>query len=1088
LVAYGPSGVAGIVWRQNAGGTMARRLLPFAIIVPLTFGWLGRNDFADSPFDSDIRAAVFGALTSAVLALLIWSIARSIARTELQKQTAELSVKKFMAELADLKHALDASSIVAITDKEGLITYVNDKFCDISGYDRTELIGKNHRIIDLEHNSDESMTETISSGRVWHGEIKNRAKSGQFYWVDTTIVPFLGEDNKPQQFVTLRNDITARKMFERDLLDEKEFNDQTVNSLPGIFYLFNSEGRFIRWNKNFEMISGYSADEIAVMHPLDFFRGDDKDLVAERIGEVLVTGGSWVEAGFVTKDGSSLPYYFTGRRMTRKGEMCVVGMGVDISFQKQAEGELRESENRYRFLFEHNPSPMWVYDVETLTFLAVNKAAVDLYGYSSEEFLSLTIPRIIPESEIASFQEFAGDHNTADPMRRTWKNRKRDGTDFDVEIVLDDVSFDHRRSKLVLANDVTRRLRDEERLRESEERYRLLFENNPLPMWVYDAETLEFLSVNRAAIERYGYSEEEFLAMTIRDIRPPEDVAALANANLMANANAVSFSGAWRHLKKDGSLIEVDITSHMLPFKDRPSRLVLANDVSERNEALRKLEASETLFRNVFDQQFQFMAILDADGCVREINELPMRMTGFVREDFVGIKMWETPSWKKMPEWSFIWKKRLNQAAQSAEPILSDDVYQLADGSVRLAEVATTAVKAESGEVEYYLVQASDVTERKLADDKLRESENRFRTMFELASVGIVQVDAGTGRILLFNEKFREITGYSTAELRGVTFSNITHPEDRDADMALFQSAARGEVPQYINEKRYVRRNGSNVWVRVNATFLRDEAGNAIRAMAIVEDITERRRAEQQLLDLNESLEQRVYDRTVELEAVNKELEAFSYSVSHDLRAPLRAIDGFSRALIEDLGDKLEGRNKNYLDRVIGASSRMSTLIEDLLKLSRISRSDIKRKEVDLSAIAAEILAGYTDAEPKRQVKITIEPNIVANCDPRLLRIALENLLGNAWKFTRNKDVAEISFSGISNQGVSEIAIRDNGAGFDMKYADKLFGAFQRLHRAEEFEGTGIGLATVQRVVMLHGGSVRADSKIGEGSTFFLKL
>jgi len=253
----------------------------------------------------------------------------------------------------------------------------------------------------------------------------------------------------------------------------------------------------------------------------------------------------------------------------------------------------------------------------------------------------------------------------------------------------------------------------------------------------------------------------------------------------------------------------------------------------------------------------------------------------------------------------------------------------------------------------------------------------------------------------------------------------------------------------------------------------------------MAKEIAERKRAEEALLKAKAATDA----ANQGLELVNKELEAFSYSVSHDLRAPLRSIDGFSQAVIEDYADRLDDQAKDYLNRVRAATQRMGHLIDDMLALARVTRAEMRRETVDLSALAGDVLAELRKSEPDRRVECHIEPGLVAEGDTRLLRVALVNLLGNAWKFTGKQARARIEFGAHPQKtGGPAYFVRDNGAGFDMTYAGKLFGAFQRLHTSQEFPGTGVGLATVQRVVHRHGGQVWAESAVGKGATFYFTL
>jgi light-regulated signal transduction histidine kinase (bacteriophytochrome) len=246
----------------------------------------------------------------------------------------------------------------------------------------------------------------------------------------------------------------------------------------------------------------------------------------------------------------------------------------------------------------------------------------------------------------------------------------------------------------------------------------------------------------------------------------------------------------------------------------------------------------------------------------------------------------------------------------------------------------------------------------------------------------------------------------------------------------------------------------------------------------------------QQVVDhrLNDELEQRVKDRTVQLEASNRELEAFCYSVSHDLRAPLRGIDGWSLALLEDYRDKLDEKGRQQLQRVRAETQRMGRLIDDLLKLSHVARGSLERSRVDLTAMAQSAAARLQEAEPERRVEFAVQPGLTAQGDARLLNVALSNLLANAWKFSRACPLARVEFGRAEVAGRPAFFVRDNGVGFDMTYAQKLFGAFQRLHKASEFPGTGIGLATVQRVIQRHGGRVWAEAQVDRGATFYFTL
>jgi light-regulated signal transduction histidine kinase (bacteriophytochrome) len=277
-----------------------------------------------------------------------------------------------------------------------------------------------------------------------------------------------------------------------------------------------------------------------------------------------------------------------------------------------------------------------------------------------------------------------------------------------------------------------------------------------------------------------------------------------------------------------------------------------------------------------------------------------------------------------------------------------------------------------------------------------------------------------------------------------------------------------------------------NYAVRAVSNGARGELATLIKSFN--EMLTQIQQRDHALQGARDELEQRVQERTHQLAVANKELETFSYSVSHDLRAPLRGIDGFSQALLEDHADQLDSNGKKYLERVRAAARRMSTLIDDLLDLSRVSRSEMRRGMVDLSDLAATIAEELQKAEPDRRVDFVIEAGLTANGDSHLLRVVMENLLGNAWKYTSRHSRARIEFGRKEVDGRTVHFVRDDGAGFDPTYSNRLFGAFQRLHPATEFPGTGVGLASVQRIINRHGGTISAEGAVEKGATFYFTL
>ncbi|MDI1248339.1 MAG: PAS domain S-box protein [Lacunisphaera sp.] len=623
----------------------------------------------------------------------------------------EEQLRDSLKELGDLKAALDEHAIVAITDPQGKITYVNDKFCAISKYAREELLGRDHRIINSGHHPKEfirNLWATIGRGKVWHGEIKNRAKDGSFYWVDTTLVPFLDEQGKPRQYVAIRADITERKKAEEQLkASTKEVDDLKA-----------------------------ALDEHAIV------------AITDPRGKITYVNDK---------------------------------------------------------------------------FCAISK-------YAREELLGQ----------------------------------------------------DHR-------------------------------------------------------IINSGYHPKEF----IRELW-----ATIGSGRV--------WHGEIKNRAKDGSFYWVDTT--LVPFLD------------------------------------------------------------------------------------------------------------------------------EQGRPRQYVAIRADITERKHAEmEQLR-----------LAAIVTSSDDAIIGKTLegvitTWNPGAVRMFGYPAAEAIGRSMLMIFPPERVEEEAEILARIGRGESVRHFETVR-VRKDGERVDVSVTISPIMAAGGQIIGASKIARDIGKRKRAEEEIQKLNTELEQRVAERTAQLMAVNKELEAFCFSVSHDLRAPLRAMDGFSQAVIEDFGGLLPEEGRRQLQIIRHSSQRMGALIDDLLTFSRLGRQELSKRPVDARQLVRDCLEDLKPQQLNRRVDCKVGELPACIGDPALLKQVFLNLLENALKYSRKRESAIVEIGCHRESGVDTYFVRDNGTGFDMRYAGKLFGVFQRLHRTEDYEGTGVGLAIVQRIVQRHGGRIWAEAAVDRGATFHFTL
>jgi len=432
-------------------------------------------------------------------------------------------------------------------------------------------------------------------------------------------------------------------------------------------------------------------------------------------------------------------------------------------------------------------------------------------------------------------------------------------------------------------------------------------------------------------------------------------------------------------------------------------------------------------------------------------------------------------------------RERMKRAVAAAlnENSLYENNYRILcrDGTVRHIHGRGQVIFDADGQPVRMAGIAHDVTEQRLAELALQESERKYRAVMESASDGILIADL-EGRILDGNRHMQESLGYTRAELLSLSVRDIHPPEGAERVAAAFRTLRREGVSLF--EHAVVRKDRSTFPAEVAGTLIRLNGEEV--ALGIFRDITARKRIEEVQREHRTELERLVNERTAELLAVNRELESFSYSVSHDLRAPLRAINGFSQALQEEYGGRFDETAADYIDRIRSATERMNRLIEDLLTLSRTMRGELQRRPVDLSALAEEVAQECRLSVPQRSVRFDIAPKLRAECDPTLVRSLLENLIGNAWKYTGERAQTVIEVGAVMEQGQQVFFVRDNGIGFDMRHAHQLFEPFQRLHSQRDYDGSGIGLATVARIARRHGGRVWAEGEPGVGATFYFTL
>jgi len=540
-------------------------------------------------------------------------------------------------------------------------------------------------------------------------------------------------------------------------------------------------------------------------------------------------------------------------------------------------------------------------------------------------------------------------------------------------------------------------------------------------------------------------------------------------------------------LRLDETLVPVEVSASSVIYLGHTQLEIVAHDITEQRRAEQALREREQHVHAILETALDAIVSIDHKGLVQEWNPAAERIFGYKREEALGRPIDELIVPEPLRK---TYRDGLKNYLQTGVCSLVGHPVELTLRRANKAEFQVELAISRSGtdEQPWCTALIRDITERKQAQAALQKSEEYFRMLVEGAKDYAMYMLDATGRVVGWNAGAERLEGYRAEEIVGKPFSFFFSPEDIKAglpDIILRRANAEGRL---WNEGWRLRKDGSRFWSRGVVTALKDEAGKLQGYSKIAHDRTQQRKHEQEILRLNTTLEQRVAERTAQLEAANNELEAFSYSVSHDLRSPLRHITGYIDILRSEIGGDLDESARQHLETIAQSASRMSELIDALLAFSRMGQSEMHQTSVQLDLLVEQARRELAQETGTRNIEWSIGPLPPVYGDAFLLRQAIVNLLSNALKYTRDRDPARIEIGASTFEGEIQVFIRDNGVGFDQQYSDKLWGVFQRLHRADQFEGTGIGLANVRRIIHRHGGRTWAESSPNEGATFYFSL
>jgi PAS domain S-box-containing protein len=1002
------------------------------------------------------------------------------------EEALRISEKKFSAAF----HANSVSTAIS-TVKDGVFLDVNNEFLERLGYRREEVIGKSS--VDLRIFSP-SVRTTLLETLARQGNARN--VEVVVYTKDGTALDglFSGDrievDGKPC-WLTVVVDITERKRMELELARSREQLRFAIEGSSAGLWDWNVQTGETTFNERWAEIIGYRLQElepisiqtwIKYCHPDDLtrstealdrhFRGETMSYECE--ARMRHKGGQWV---WVLDRGKVVEWDKYGKplRMT--------GTHLDITERKKTEAMLRDQKARLDLALQSAHMGVWrweilenrrYFDEQACHLLGINSAT---FTGTANEFFATIHPDDRETVQVALTRTLEQNVLYESEYRVVWPDERIHYVAARGRLIRDEAGRPLKLNGILW--DITDQKRAEEALRISEEKYRELVEN--LNEIVYTADAAGVITYASPSAKRIlGYPAEETVGRNIFEFVYPPDWPLVKERFVRVLKGDVR-PEEYRVVNRMGSVRWVRSSTRPVLLGGKVVGMQgLLTDITDRKlaeDALREQDTNTQSLINNTDGR-----IWSVDSQYRLVvgnSQFQKVMRGMLGRD---LQRGESTIDERCPASVRDQMRALYDHGLKGEHFVFE-VPTLFAGKDNWTEYRVGPILDEKGQVTGATMFARDITDRKRTEEALRQSEESFRRLSEDMPVFISAFLPG-GTLTYVNPALAAMAGQLPDQMIGCNFLELLTPTDRRTVVTRLASLSP-EHPTETHEQSHIAPDGAVRWQQWTNRAFFDESGRVDHFQAVGLDITDRKLAGNELLKLNEELEQRVRERTEKLQATIQELEAFAYSVSHDLRGPLRTIAGFSQMLMAEYAKKIGEQGRQDMERIKGAAFKMSQLIDDLLTLSRLTRQEMKTERVNLSRMAGEIAAELSLSMPARPVEFVVAPGVLAYGDGRLLRLVLQNLLNNAWKFTRKREQPRIEFGVEERDGWRCCYVRDNGAGFDMAYANKLFGAFQRLHREDEFEGLGIGLATVQRIIHRHGGKVWAQGETGKGATFY---
>ena len=925
--------------------------------------------------------------------------------------------------------------------------------------------------------------EAIKGRKTISWEEETNYPAGKKVWAISVNPVF--ENDVCARIVGTVQDITEVKEASEKILKEKKLSDSIIRNLPGIFFLFNKAGKFLRWNKNFEEFSVYNVAEINQKSPTDLVEDVDKPRIKEVIKKVFKEGNAEIEANILNRSGEMVPMYFSGWAATFEGEPCVIGMAIDISERKKAENKLKESEQKFNTLVNTVDGIVWEAEAETLKYTFVSKQAEELLGYPINEWTdnaTFWVEHMHPDDKEKAI-EYWGQIKTGHRARLLeYRMITATGKEIWFEDIVAVINVDGRAKYLrgIMTDISVRKQRDLE-LQASHSKYLAIIDNS-MTAFVLTNDNQEILETNETTREMFGYTIEELNKLKLGEIFDYSYPKFAEGVEMRKKTG--KGKGEVYGMKKNGEKFPLAFTSSMFVNAEGKEMIsAIGIDISDRIQYEESLVKSNERFEKVSEATFDAIWDWDVKTHTLYLGRGFKELFGYEIDNVSS----EFATWADNihPEdKDEIVLSRLNKIIQYNEDKWSDEYrYIRADGSI--AYVLDRGILLREKGLTYRMIGAmQDISTRKLAEAELLKSNERFLYVSKATFDAIWDWDILTDQFY-WGDGFEQLFGYKLTDNKGniEDWKDHIYPDDLDRVIKGIEDCINGNEINWKDDYRYLKADGTYAYVADKGIVVRDANGKGYRMIGAMRDITSRKRDEEKLNQLNKELE----NKAEQLSISNSELESFAYVTSHDLQEPLRMVSSFLQLLQKKYESQLDEKGMKYINFAIDGSERMKILIQDLLEFSRINSSREIHGQVDLNDIARKTISNLRRVieEANASVTISILPLIYGN-ESQLMQL-FQNLIGNAIKYRSERDpVIAVGYKERDEEW--EFFVKDNGIGIDEKFYHKIFVIFQRLHNRKEYDGTGIGLAVCKKIVDFHGGKIWLESITGEGTTFYFTI